>query len=85
MEVFFTPTFLKQFNKLEISLQDEVVEKIELFKDTRNHLQLKVHALHGKFKGLYSFSVNYSHRIVFEYVSKKEILLLKVGNHDIYK
>jgi len=85
MEVIFTPTFLKQFNKLTPSLQDEVVDRVELFKDKNNHVKLKVHALHGKFNDLYSFSVNYSYRVVFEYTSKKKVLLLKVGNHDMYK
>lgn len=84
MEVHYTPTFIKQYNNLPNSLQEEVLEKIELFKNKNNHTALKVHVLHGKLKNYYSFSVNYSHRIVFEYLSKKEIVLLKVGNHDIY-
>lgn len=84
MEVHYTAPFIKQYNKLSNVLQDEVIEKIELFKNRDNHAKLKVHTLHGKLKNYYSFSVNYSHRIVFEYISKDEVALLKVGDHNIY-
>jgi plasmid maintenance system killer protein len=50
-----------------------------------NHSSLKVHKLNGPLKGSYSFSVNYKIRIIFQYVSKKEVVLLTVGDHKIYK
>ncbi len=84
MEVSYTPSFIKYYNKLSAPLQDEVIETIKLFKNKNNHKKLKVHALHGSLQGKYSFSVNYSHRIVFEYISKTEVVLLKVGTHDVY-
>jgi plasmid maintenance system killer protein len=83
--IIFLPTFVKLFNKLESDLQSEVLEKIDLFKNPRNHEQLKVHKLHGKLKNRYSFYVNYKFRIIFTYVSKKEAVLLTVGDHEVYK
>ena len=75
-----------QFNSLEKDLQNEVYEKIELFKNKGNHAQLKVHKLKGELKNKYSFSVNYKIRIVFEYIlSKTEVALLSIGDHDVYK
>ena len=85
MDIRFKPTFIRQFNRLETALQDEVVEKIELFKNTKNNKQLKVHKLKGRLKGRYSFCVNYQTRIVFVYKSKQEVVLLAVGDHDVYK
>lgn len=85
MEVRYSSRFLRQLKKLSKSLQDEVIERIETFKNTTNHKQLKVHSLGGKFKTYHSFSVNYTHRIIFDYVSKNEVVLLKVGTHDIYE
>lgn len=69
------------------ALQCEAKEKILLFRDPANHLQLKVHKLKGRLKTRYSFSVNYDTRIVFRYLDTKprEALLLAVGDHDIYK
>ena len=85
MKISFLPVFVKKFNKLESDLQEEVLEKIELFKDIKNHKQLKVHKLNGVLSGRYSFSVNYKTRIVFSYLSKTESVLLAVGDHDVYK
>lgn len=85
MKVHFKPTFIKKFNKLETALREEVLEKIELFKETKNHKQLKVHKLNGVLLGRYSFSVNYKTRIVFTYLSKTEAVLLSIGDHEVYK
>jgi len=85
LSVFFKPSFIKKFNSLDKELQDEVIEKIELFKDTKNHKKLKVHKLHGELKEQWSFSVNYQFRIIFYYLSKKEVVLLTVGDHGVYK
>ncbi len=85
MEVYFKPAFVRQFKLLEAELQEEVVEKIEQLKKARNHKQLKVHKLKGRLAGRHSFSVNYKTRIVFDYVSKSEAVLLAVGDHEVYK
>ncbi|MEI8270285.1 MAG: type II toxin-antitoxin system RelE/ParE family toxin [bacterium] len=85
MEILYKPTFIRHFNKLEELLQDEVLEKIELLKDKKNHKQLKVHKLTGKLKDFNSFSVNYTYRIVFFYENKKRVVFLAIGDHDVYK
>lgn len=83
-EIFFTAKFVKQFGKLEIDLQEEVLEKIELFRKKENHQTLKVHKLRGYLKQYFSFSVNYKTRIVFKKV-KEDYYLMVVGDHDLYK
>ena len=84
MEVSFTRAFFKRLNKFEEEFKENVLEKIDEFRDSKNHKRLRVHKLHGKFSKFYSFSVNYKTRIVFEYVSKTEVALLSIGDHDIY-
>ncbi len=84
IEILYKPKFIKQFEALETLLQKEILEKIELFKNTNNHKQLGVHKLHGHLKDCYSFSINYKFRIIFQYESKKEVVLLTIGDHDIY-
>ena len=83
--VSFKPTFVRQLKKLEGELVEEVLEKLELFKSSRNHKLLKVHKLHGKLVGFYSFSVNYKIRIVFEYLSENGVVLLSIGDHEVYR
>jgi len=84
LKINFTSQFLRQLKKLNPSLQDEALEKIEDFKNIKNHEKLKVHKLQGVLSGSFSFSVNYSYRILFEYISKNEVVLFKIGNHEIY-
>ena len=84
LEINYKATFVRSFDEMEISLQEEILEKIELFRDKNNHNKLKVHKLHGALKDCYSFSVNYKIRIVFQYLSKKEVAILAVGDHEVY-
>jgi len=85
MQLQYAPKFLKQLKKLEPALQKEVLAKIELFKDRKNHKMLEVHKLKGRLTGSYSFSVNYKYRIVFDYISRDETALLAMGDHYVYK
>lgn len=83
LKLIYAPRFVRQLKHLSHELQEEVIEKIDLFKDEQQHA-LKVHKLHGKFSDSFSFSVNYKTRIVFEYLSQDEVALLAVGDHDVY-
>ncbi len=85
MLVRFKPSFIREFKKLPTELQEEAFERIELFKDPNNHQSLKVHKLKGRLKDFYSFSVTYSHRIVFTYEDKNTVTFLSIGDHSIYK
>ena len=84
MQVSFKPSFVRQINKLEQGLVDEVLYKIDILKNSDDDATLKIHKLHGRMKNKWSFSVNYKIRIIFEYESKKEIVLLAIGDHDVY-
>lgn len=85
IKLVYAPVFVRQFKKLEKNLQDEVVKKIELFKNMNNHETLNVHKLNGRFRKSYGFWIDHKNRIVFDWVSENEAALLMVGDHDIYK
>ncbi len=85
MHIAYTPAFQRQLHTLPTMLQEEALEKIALFKNSANHQQLKVHKLHGPLRGRFSFSVNYKHRIVFSYLSKGEVVLHAIGDHEVYR
>jgi mRNA-degrading endonuclease YafQ of YafQ-DinJ toxin-antitoxin module len=85
VNIVYTPSFVRQFKNLPKDLMEEVYEKINLFKNEKNHKALKVHKLKGRLSGRYGFSVNYKYRIVFIFTTKKEATFLAIGDHDIYK
>ena len=85
IDIVYSPFFVRKFNKLENGLQKDVLQKISLFKDRKNHQMLEVHKLNGKFKKYFGLSVNYKFRIVFRFISKNEVLFTDIGGHDVYK
>lgn len=85
MIVKFSPLFLKKLKKLEKDLQDDVIQQVEIFKKNPQTPALKTHKLKGRLQGIHRFSVNYQYRILFEYISAKEVSFLTIGNHDVYK
>ena len=85
IKLIYTPTFLRKLKKCEPELQEEIKERITLFKNRSNHKQLKVHKLKGNLKNRYSFSATYAHRIVFIWEDTQTAVLLSVGDHNVYK
>lgn len=83
--VSYKPTFIRQLKKLELAVQDEAFEKIAQFKNVQYHHTLGVRKLHGTLTGTYSFSVNFKYRIVFQHHSKTEVVLLAIGDHEVYR
>ena len=84
MIINYKPSFIREFKKLSVEIQEEAFERISLFRDVGNHKKLKVHKLKGRLANFYSFSITYSHRIVFSYESKTEIVFVAIGDHGVY-
>ncbi|MFA4819104.1 MAG: hypothetical protein WC621_04640 [Patescibacteria group bacterium] len=85
IKLIFAPVFLKQLKSLPWEIQEEALEKIEFFKNRQNHQVLRAHKLKGNLRGVFSFSVNYRIRIIFQYNTKNEAALLSIGDHDVYR
>jgi len=85
IKIIYKPSFVRALKKLPKALIQEAKEKIELFRVDQNHSFLKTHKLKGPLSGRWSFSVNYQYRIVFRYESKNVVILLNIGDHDVYK
>lgn len=85
MEIIYSSKFAKEYKKIPSCVKDVAEENFLLFKKDPTSPKLKTHKLKGRLKGLYSFSVGYKYRIIFEFSEDKNIVYFhSVGNHDIY-
>ena len=82
--ISYAPYFARRYKKLPKGLQEDILEKIELLKDVRNHEKLKVHKLHGRLAKTFAFSVSYELRIIFMYENTKSIIILSFWDHAMY-
>ncbi len=56
-----------------------------MFRKDPFNLRLKTHKLHGSQEGFMSFSVDFSYRIIFEFVNSDTVIFYEIGTHDIYE
>ena len=83
--IYYSSHFARAFKKLPPEIQKEALKKEKLFrKDCFDH-KLKTHKLKGELKNYWSFSINYSFRILFEFINDQEVAFIDIGNHQIYQ
>lgn len=82
--IYYSSHFSLAFRKLPSVVQDEAVHKERLFRKNCFDPRLKTHKLKGKLNGHWSFSVNYSYRILFTFQDDGSVILIDIGSHSIY-
>ena len=60
-------------------------QKEKIFRKDPFDSRLKTHKLTGKLKEFWAFSIDYEHRIIFEFVNKQTVWFHTVGTHAIYR
>ena len=85
VRVHLTPRFQRAYRKLPPTLRALATERDQLFRRHAFDPRLKTHALKGQLKGLWSYSVDYRHRILFEFIGRDEALYHDIGSHDVYR
>ena len=83
--VEYAVKFVRNFKKLPIFIQKQALEKEEIFKKNAFDNKLKTHKLTEKLSNFYSFSVNYSYRIIFVFEKDNEVTFVDIGDRSIYK
>ncbi len=82
MEVELSSNFLRKARKLSQKEKLLLSDKTEIFRADPNNPRLKTHALTGKLKGLVSFSLNYSKRVIFIHLEPDKVLFIDIGPHN---
>lgn len=84
-EILYSKKFIKELKKLPKEIIDLAIKKEVIFRDNPIHSSLRLHELHGKFKGIWSISLSGNYRIIFERMNNGDILFISIGKHDIYR
>ena len=84
-EIYYSKKFIKELKKLPKIIFELAIKKEEIFKNNPLHSSLRLHELHGKFKGIWSISLTSNYRIIFERMPNGDILFISIGKHNIYK
>jgi mRNA-degrading endonuclease YafQ of YafQ-DinJ toxin-antitoxin module len=84
-EVLYSRGFKKDLAKMPAHIQKLVEEKEIIFSEDPFHPGLKAHKLHGKDADKWTFSVNYSYRVKFAFLSEGEVIFIAIGTHSIYE
>ncbi|HEY9808744.1 MAG TPA: type II toxin-antitoxin system mRNA interferase toxin, RelE/StbE family [Halomicronema sp.] len=90
MRLLWSSRFVRDFKRLSrqnLQLRTAVEEKLQQLTADAFHPSLKTHKLKGDLSGVWSCSIDYSNRILFEFVqdddSQEEVILLHtLGSHD---
>ena len=80
--IYYSTHFIRKVKKLSPFDQSLLSSKIDVFRTDSNNPKLKVHALTGKLRGYFSFSLDYSRRVIFVKPEKDTVLFVDVGSHD---
>ena len=90
MKIGWTPKSIRTFKKLvrkNPQLRPLIKATLELLSEDCFNPSLRTHKLTGDLSGIWSCSIDYDYRILFEFAIDPEdeeeaILLLKMGSHD---
>jgi addiction module RelE/StbE family toxin len=90
LTIGWTPKSLRAFKRLirkNPQLRPLIAKTLQQLADDPFHPSLRTHKLIGNLSDIWSCSVDYSYRLLFEFVKNPEsdfdaILLLNIGTHD---
>ncbi|WP_026736503.1 type II toxin-antitoxin system RelE/ParE family toxin [Fischerella sp. PCC 9605] len=86
----WSSTFVRAFKRLvrkNLELRSQIEDVLQQLAEDPFHPTLHSHKLKGDLSGIWSCSIDYSNRILFEFVTnpdsgEEEIFLLTLGSHD---
>lgn len=85
MKIIYSKKFARQYKKLPNRVKTLAEKREKIFRDNPFDSRLKTHKLQGELSGFYSFSIDYSYRIIFDFKKNRKVIRFYfVGDHDIY-
>jgi mRNA-degrading endonuclease YafQ of YafQ-DinJ toxin-antitoxin module len=84
-KIFYTSNFVKKWKKLTSAQKKKFKKRIKIFKNNPFDKRLKTHKLKGTLSDKWSFSLDYKHRVLFNFKKNKRALFYDFGTHRIYR
>ena len=84
-KLIWDDTFLRKLSKVTKNnnpIREIFQTRIELLELDPFNPILKTHKLHGKLKNYFACSLDYSYRLVIDFVDNDKIQLIDIGTHD---
>ena len=86
ISIFYGDHFLKSARQLPLSQRKKLAKLLEIIKENPFDPQIHTKHLAGKLSGLYSFRITRDWRVIFQFLSPFEVLLVDVAHRkDIYR
>ena len=85
IETGFSSSFRKSFKtriEQDEKLQLKFWRRLDKFCEDPFDPVLKTHKLSGELKELWSFSIDYDCRVIFEFIEDNKALFIDIGSHD---
>ncbi len=83
--IHISSRFERSFKKLPNEIKANFFEKLEIFKNNPFEKSLKTHKLNGNLREYYAFYLKNGYRVLVDFKTSNNILLVNIGSHDDYK
>ena len=83
--ISYSSRFTRSLKKLPSEIKPILRTREKIFLQDCFDPRLKTHKLSGVLKNFWSFSITYSHRVMFYFDEQDKVTFVDVGDHDIYQ
>jgi len=84
MRIIYSPQFIREYQRLSKIVKEKAEGKDKIFQANPFDARLKTHKLEGRLSELWSFSIDYRYRIIFELRDEKTAIFHAIGDHSLY-
>ena len=83
-KIYYSSHFARAFKKLPLEIKKRAIAREKIFRSNCFDARLKTHKLKGTLQEYWSFPIDRSVRILFEFSEENSVGFIDVGDHDIY-
>ncbi|MBI5413705.1 type II toxin-antitoxin system mRNA interferase toxin, RelE/StbE family [Candidatus Peregrinibacteria bacterium] len=82
LKALYHKNFKKDFRKIQRNVKERFAERFLMFLENPAEPILRDHPLVGDLSGKLAFSIAGDVRVIYRFIDKKLILLLRIGTHN---